>query len=269
MGGYSRTGLDCLTSSLLMQGNRVKLTMYDTSGEQGSNPGREVAYREADVFLVCYKICSPSSLFSAINHWVPEVRGVAPMTPLLLVGCQTDLRGDRTVLAALSRQGRSPVSTEQARSFSQQIEAVGYLETSAKASSKGPESVFQLAAQISLEQCSRDTFPSVSTLLHPSRPLSSFSRSTSLSSSVSSSLDSTRSSLSLPRVCSPVPRRRHSLSHRSKPSSSMGTQGMVTIRCQRLTTDMIYEEVEIEVPAPIYETLQACNEQPTLSAPPR
>ena len=35
---------------------------------------------------------------------------------------------------------------------------------------------------------------------------------------------------------------------------------MITIRCQRLTIDKIYEEVEIEVPAPIFETLQACNE---------
>lgn len=31
---------------------------------------------------------------------------------------------------------------------------------------------------------------------------------------------------------------------------------MITIKCQRLTADRTYEEVEIEVPAPIYETMQ-------------
>ena len=31
---------------------------------------------------------------------------------------------------------------------------------------------------------------------------------------------------------------------------------MITIKCQRLTADKTYEEVEIEVPAPVYETLQ-------------
>ena len=31
---------------------------------------------------------------------------------------------------------------------------------------------------------------------------------------------------------------------------------MITIKCQRLTADKMYEEVEIEVPAPVYETLQ-------------
>ena len=30
----------------------------------------------------------------------------------------------------------------------------------------------------------------------------------------------------------------------------------MTIRCQRLTADKTYEEVEIEVPAPVYQTMQ-------------
>ena len=47
------------------------------------------------------------------------------------------------------------------------------------------------------------------------------------------------------------------MSLRAKPN---GADKMIKIRCQRLNEDKIYEEVEIEVPAPIYETLQACNE---------
>ena len=35
---------------------------------------------------------------------------------------------------------------------------------------------------------------------------------------------------------------------------------MIKIKCQRLTVDKIYEEVEIEVPAPVFETMQAANE---------
>jgi len=34
---------------------------------------------------------------------------------------------------------------------------------------------------------------------------------------------------------------------------------MIKITCQRLNSDKIYEDIEIEVPAPIYETMQACN----------
>ena len=49
-------------------------------------------FREADVFLLCYRISDPASLFSAINFWCPEIRCYAPTTPIILVGCQSDLR---------------------------------------------------------------------------------------------------------------------------------------------------------------------------------
>ena len=43
----------------------------------------------------------------------------------------------------------------------------------------------------------------------------------------------------------------------------MCPEKMIKIKCQRLNDKKIYEEVEIEVPAPIYETLQASNERST------
>lgn len=283
-GGYTKTGFETLTTSSVVQGKRVKFTIYDTAGSRGSNTSREIAYREADVFLLCYKISDPTTLFGAINHWVPELRSHAPATPVVLVGLQTDLRSDRATLNSLAKQGLSVVSAEQARSFSQQAEAVGYVETSAKTSTKGPESVFELAAQISLEQV-KEVYPhprpiSTSTPEHtldreystdsaesfweqyqspalPHRASLSFQRNASLSSSLASSLNSSRSStLSIPR--SPVRSRRNSMSLRAKPNAA---EKMIKIKCQRLTIDKIYEEVEIEVPAPIFETLRAGNDR--------
>ena len=69
-----------------------------------------------------------------MNHWCPEIREVAPITPIILVGCQSDLRKDRDVLSALAKQGRAPVSSDQALSFSQHLNAQMYVETSAKTS---------------------------------------------------------------------------------------------------------------------------------------
>ncbi len=46
----------------------------------------------ADVYLLCYKISDPASLFSAVNNWCPSIRAVAPAAPIVLVGCQSDLR---------------------------------------------------------------------------------------------------------------------------------------------------------------------------------
>ena len=283
--GYTKTGFETLTTSSVVDGKRVKFTIYDTAGTRGSNTHREIAYREADVFLLCYKISDPTSLFGAINHWVPELRSHAPATPILLVGCQIDLRSDRHTINHLAKQGRSPVSSDQARSFSQQAEAVAYVETSAKTSTQGPASVFELAAKICLEQMKESLqLPkpiSTSTPEHtldrefstdsaehfweqyqspplPRSNLTAFQRNASLSSSLSSSLNSTRSStLSIPR--SPVRNRRNSMSLRNRPSKANQPERMIKIKCQRLTVDKIYEEVEIEVPAPVFETMQACN----------
>ena len=211
---------------------------------------------------------------------MPELRSFAPVTPIILVGCQTDLRGDRQTISSLARQGRSPVSADQARSFSQQAGAVSYVETSAKLSNNGPEAIFQLAAQISLEQVRNQEYnkPSPVSTSTPSNSLErstespesfwdqyqynspSHRRSNSLfnrSPSLSSSLNSTRSSISIPTAKSPNDLRRNSL---TRGKQNICPEKMIKIKCQRLNANKIYEEVEIEVPAPIYETLQASNE---------
>ena len=40
----------------------------------------------------------------------------------------------------------------------------------------------------------------------------------------------------------------------------------VTIRCQRLNADKQYEEVDVEVPAPIYDTLRFYNSESSASS---
>ena len=213
---------------------------------------------------------------------MPELRSFAPVTPIVLVGCQADLRGDRHTINNLAKQGRSPVSADQARSFSRQIDAVSYVETSSKLSFKGPEAIFQLAAQISLEQVKEQEFTKPSSQqFTTSTPSNSLERTTespetfwdqyqspplprthfhSRSASLSSSLNSTKSSISLPAPRSPMHSRRSSMSLRSRPNTVQQDK-FIKIKCQRLNEHKIYEEVEIEVPAPIYETLQASNER--------
>ena len=57
---------------------------------------------------------------------------------------------------------------------------------------------------------------------------------------------------------SPSNVRRNSICLRRE-DRSRAADKMIKITCQRLNADKIYEEVEIEVPAPIFETLQATN----------
>merc|ERR1712038_763955 len=244
---------------------RVRYTIWDTSGSLETNTSRSLAYREADVFLLCYNISDPSSLFSAINHWVPDLRLQAPSTPIVLVGCQSDLCQFVTEV----------VSSPQALSMSQQIGAVMHVETSAKSSRRGVASVMEVAALTLLGQF----FPLVS--LPPSPPMSKKHRQRSLSisrdwegslRSNSSTLSSTRSDVSMASLASksseaakpaspkvsintcrtPKTERRP---NRDKDREERAEEKMVTITCQRLKADKTYEEVEIQVPAAVYHTM--------------
>ena len=274
-----------------MGSSRVRYTIWDTSGSLTPHSSRSLAFREADVFLLCYAVSDPASLFSAINHWVPELRHQSAATPIVLVGCGTDLRQDKAVLAALAKLGKSPVSSQQALAMSQQIDAV-YVETSVKTSGRGAATVMEVAALTSLGQIPAPALPPSPmiskkvSVRHRSAsvcrtrpdlltidPAPAFwdqfsvspaksgqgslrSKSSTLSSTKSdSSLQSVESSgpalLSVNTCKTPKNKRRG----RDKAGQEKGER-MISISCQRLRPDKTYEEVEIEVPAAVYETMQ-------------
>ena len=166
---YAPTTFNRYISDSMVANKRVRYTVWDTAGSWEPNTTRTLAYREADVFLLCYKISDPNSLFGAINHWVPELRGHAPATPILLVGCQSDLRNDRHTLQTLAKAGQAPVSSQQALAMSQQINAVMYVETSAKSSLRGVSSAMEVAALISFGQFSPTPSPQNTILPTPHR----------------------------------------------------------------------------------------------------
>jgi len=337
---HTATSFSRYQKESVVAGRRVEYTVWDTSGLRGPCTSRTLAYREADVFLLCYRISDPSSLFSAINHWVPELRNHAPSTPILLVGCASDERKGTGRTGAI-------VSSQQALAMSQQVEAVMYVETSAMTSARGVASVMEVAALASLGQFSPHP-TSVTRLQMPPSPLppspliskKQRNRSLSLSrraaearrevnegvsvapelgltressreslltiepvpafwdqfsspggsprcppssspsspallrgktgslSSVSmrsksSTLSSTRSDTSMQSVKRDTATKQAPISIVTNPAKTPKTsrktttgEKMITIKCQRLTADKMYEEVEIEVPAPVYETLQ-------------
>jgi GTPase SAR1 family protein len=150
---YAPTTFNRYISETTVANRRVRFTIWDTAGgREPANSTRALACREADVLLLCYRISDPASLFNAINFWVPELRLHAPTTPLLLVGCQSDMRTDPATLQALAKVGRSPVSAGQALAMSQQMQAVMYVETSSKVSARGVATAMELAALTALGQ---------------------------------------------------------------------------------------------------------------------
>ena len=82
----------------------------------------------------------------------------------------------------------------------------------------------------------------------------------------------TRSSISIPSISSSTSGSTSSKTPKgsrraSNVSNGNGNGGerMITIKCGRLNEDKTYEEIEVEVPAPIYDTIQLYNDASSAS----
>lgn len=355
-GGASSSVSSKSTSTLSLHTN------HTTSGSLKSSG----IFREADVFMLCYRISDPGTLFTAINFWCPEIRCHAPTTPIILVGCQSDLRSDRDILSSLARRGQAPVSADQGLTLSQQSGCVLYTETSSKVNPQSVLSTFEVAALAKVSHMSRvphhpntridnmsismmSLTPSSSTAVgkpmpppvppkpliqnfpafpqrisppvppKPRRAISTMALNSGPNSPIydkenyfqphhphetgkmttnyvsQNHLDQSmhqhhmyksgfihrpvsRSHLysggSSPRLSFKTSKDRSmssllSLSQRTPKMARKQTQNQektVTIKCQRMNAERQFEEVEVEVPAPIYETLRFYNSESSASS---
>nr|XP_032832076.1 rho-related BTB domain-containing protein 1-like [Petromyzon marinus] len=75
----------------VVDGVNVSLRLWDTFGDHHKD--RRFAYGRSDVVVVvCFSIASSNSLRHVRTKWFPEIKHFCPRTPVLLVGCQLDLR---------------------------------------------------------------------------------------------------------------------------------------------------------------------------------
>ncbi|XP_017338173.1 rho-related BTB domain-containing protein 1 [Ictalurus punctatus] len=68
----------------------VSLRLWDTFGDHHKD--RRFAYGRSDVVVLCFSIANPNSLYHVKTMWYLEIKHFCPRTPVILVGCQLDLR---------------------------------------------------------------------------------------------------------------------------------------------------------------------------------
>ena len=80
--------LEDVRSTITVGENQVKLALWDTWDWDGDHYTklRWVAYRDADVFILCFSMVCEVSYQRIYSTWFPEVNSCAPHTPILLVG---------------------------------------------------------------------------------------------------------------------------------------------------------------------------------------
>uniref|UniRef100_A0A673K0H5 Rho-related BTB domain-containing protein 2-like n=1 Tax=Sinocyclocheilus rhinocerous TaxID=307959 RepID=A0A673K0H5_9TELE len=92
----------------------VSLRLWDTFGDHHKD--RRFAYGRSDVVVLCFSIANPNSLHHVRTMWYPEIKHFCPRAPVILVGCQLDLR--YADLEAVNRTANATLLSSGLRTFS-------------------------------------------------------------------------------------------------------------------------------------------------------
>ncbi|XP_026867052.2 rho-related BTB domain-containing protein 2 isoform X1 [Electrophorus electricus] len=131
----------------------VSLRLWDTFGDHHKD--RRFAYGRSDVVVLCFSIANPNSLHHVRTMWYPEIKHFCPRAPVVLVGCQLDLRyADLEAVNRARRPLARPIKSneilppEKGREVAKEL-GVPYYETSVVAQF-GVKDVFDNAIRAAL-----------------------------------------------------------------------------------------------------------------------
>lgn len=129
---YIPTVFDNYLALVMVDGEAIKLGLWDTAGQAEYDRLRPLSYPQTEIFLCCFSVVSPDSFQNVRDKWIPEILHHSPKDILIvLVGTKADLRDDLHLLDELAVRKQKPVTTEQAEKLAKDVGAVKYIECSA------------------------------------------------------------------------------------------------------------------------------------------
>eukprot|EP00026_Physarum_polycephalum_P002390 Phypoly_transcript_02396.p1 GENE.Phypoly_transcript_02396~~Phypoly_transcript_02396.p1 ORF type:complete len:850 (+),score=217.57 Phypoly_transcript_02396:49-2598(+) len=128
------------TANVEISGKTHRLSLFDSERQIDADNLYPIEYPQTDVFIVCFSLVSPPTLFN-VEKWCHEI--AHSHIPFLLVGTKSDLRD-------LIPKGLPHVTTQQGQKFAKKIGATDYVECSAK-TQFGIRAVFERAMTIAME----------------------------------------------------------------------------------------------------------------------
>ncbi|PSK40375.1 hypothetical protein C7M61_000010 [Candidozyma pseudohaemuli] len=129
---YIPTVFDNYLALVMIDGEPIKLGLWDTAGQAEYDRLRPLSYPQTEIFLCCFSVVSPDSFQNVKAKWVPEILHHSPKDILIvLVGTKADLREDLHLLDELAAKKQRPVTPEQAEKLARDVGAVKYIECSA------------------------------------------------------------------------------------------------------------------------------------------
>lgn len=148
---YIPTVFDNYSASVMIDGEPIKLGLWDTAGQSEYDRLRPLSYPQTEVFLCCFSVVSNESYQNVRDKWIPEIMHHSPKDILIiLVGTKTDLRDDLHVLDELQEKNQKPISFSQGQKLARDVGAIRYIECSA-ATQSGIQELFDYAIRLVLD----------------------------------------------------------------------------------------------------------------------
>ncbi|CAK5026194.1 unnamed protein product [Meloidogyne enterolobii] len=82
---YCPTAFDNYSVTVCVDGKPLRLELCDTAGRSEFDTIRPLGYADASVFLLCFNVAKISTLRSATQRWLPEIRALAPSAPSKII----------------------------------------------------------------------------------------------------------------------------------------------------------------------------------------
>lgn len=128
---YVPTVFDNYEATIIVEGKEVKFSLWDTAGQEGYARIRTLSYPKTDIFLLCFSVVNHPSFVNVKDRWYVEIKHHCPNVPIILVGTKADLRNDESTLETLRKEGKQPITEEEANNMVKELGALKYLECSA------------------------------------------------------------------------------------------------------------------------------------------
>ncbi|KAI7793502.1 rho-related GTP-binding protein RhoF [Triplophysa rosa] len=129
---YAPSVFDKYVTTVNHGGKDIQLNLYDTAGQEDYDRLRPLSYQDVNLVLICYDVTNPTSFDNVTIKWYPEVHHFCRDTPIILIGCKTDLRKDKEKMRKLKALDMAPITYLQGEEIQKQLKAEVYLECSAK-----------------------------------------------------------------------------------------------------------------------------------------
>jgi len=139
---YIPTTLDNYNAVYPLENRPISLGLWDTAGQADFDSLRPISYNGADVILLFYSVVNPTSAENIKEKWLQDARTHCPDVPIFLIGTQIDQRENPKIIEDLAERKLKPLNKADGKRLAKEINAICYMECSAKENSTGYRDIF-------------------------------------------------------------------------------------------------------------------------------